>query len=99
LLGVGVVVACVVLAGVELAVVDVVDLCLLSTRKPPAAKTTSATRATSPIWRVFSVAFMALLSAATEARASLKWGIRERGKGKREGAVSRALGAAVTRAD
>src|SRR5437879_2219872 len=44
--------------------------------KPPAATTITPRMATSRIWRVLRVAFMALLSAASELRASLKWGIR-----------------------
>jgi hypothetical protein len=81
----------VVAEGVELAVLGDVDLCRVATMKPPAATTITPRMATSRIWRVLRVAFMALLSAASEARASLKWGIRGDRKKKREGAVSRAL--------
>jgi hypothetical protein len=74
LVGVGVVVTGVVWAGFVGAVV-VVDLCVTA-RKPPTAMTANTSRATTRIWRVLSVAFMAFLSAGPAARVSLKRGIR-----------------------
>src|SRR5690348_1889462 len=80
LLGDGVVLvwAGVVTEGVVLAVLGEVDLCRVTTMKAPAHRTTRPRRTTSRSWRVLRVAFMALLSAVSEARASLKRGIRDK---------------------
>jgi hypothetical protein len=61
--------------GVVLGAVELVVLCFERTRKPPPATTTSTSRATSRVWRVVSVAFMAFLSAGPAVRASLKRGM------------------------